>query len=76
MAKDWNKVFEDYKGCKFDAIKEYIDAEAPDYKPTVKEAIENKVSFLKIKRNFYDKFFPQFVPVSSKKTMKNAVKDW
>lgn len=75
-AKDWDKVFEDYKGCKFATIKEYIDAEAPEYKDYVKEQINGKVSYLRIKKEFYEKYFPKYVPEKSKATMKKLAKDW
>lgn len=76
---DWNEVFKDYKKCKFADIKKYLTEagtkEAEAYKAIVKQQVNDKVSFLKIKKAFYEKFFPEFIPVK-REGMKSDVADW
>lgn len=76
---DWKATFENYKKCKFADIKKYLTEEVNEetiaYKAIVKEQVSKRVSFLKIKKAFYEKFFPEFIPVKHK-GMESDVADW
>ena len=48
---------------------------AEAYKAIVKKQVNDKVSFLKIKKAFYEEFFPEFIPVKHK-GMVSDVEEW
>lgn len=76
---DWKEVFQNYKKCKFADIKKFLTEagteKAEAYKAIVKKQVNDKVSFLKIKKAFYEEFFPEFIPVKHK-GMVSDVEEW
>lgn len=66
-------MFENYKKATFDEIYDYVVKEQPDYLKTLTESVKTNKSFLTIKRDFYEKFFPQYKPV--KKKPKQSMKE-
>lgn len=58
--------FSEYKKTCFQDIFDYVKAEKPEYYETLENAVKNGEKFLDIKKAFYKKYFPQFVPVAKK----------
>ena len=72
--KDWEEYFSNYKKCDFDHIRDYVLQVKPDYEKTLKANIVSGMSYLEIKRAFYQKFFKEFIPVG--KPPKPTMMDW
>lgn len=71
---NWNEVFKNYKKTTFEEITNYISEENPEYEKQIKESIDAGKSFLVIKRDFYQKYFKQYLPIAKPK--KATMKDW
>ena len=79
---DWKEVFKNYKKCGFDDIVRYLsevnNKKTAAYKGVIKKQVEEKNSYLEVKKGFYKEFFPEFIPVkqASVSKMKEAVANW
>ena len=71
--------FKNFRKCKFQNIKEYVGNVHPEYKQTIIDQVNSGYKFIRIKRDFYDKFFPEYIPKAKKEptiTMKKAIENW
>lgn len=71
---DWNEVFKDYKHVSFEQISEYVDTVKPEYSDILRKNINDGLSFLAIKKAFYQMYFKEYIPVAKPK--KPTMKDW
>lgn len=74
MANKWNEVFKEYKKVTFAQIRDYVVSEKPEYEETLRGNVNADMSFLTIKKAFYQKYFKQYIPVAKPK--KPSMKDW
>lgn len=72
--KQWDEVFEDYAGCEWDDIRDYVETVKPEYADTLRANIIADMSFPNIKREFYKKYYPQYIPVAKEK--KPTMLEW
>lgn len=63
--------FKEYRKITFADIAEYVKEQAPEYSETLKEQVNHSTSFLTIKREFYDKYFPDLKPKAKPQNMKD-----
>lgn len=73
MSK-WDETFKNYKTTTFEQIKEYVLTEKPEYEEVLRSNIMNGMSYLSVKRSFYQKYFKKYIPVAKPK--KPSMKDW
>ena len=73
MSVNWEEAFKDYKKSTFTDISSYVDEVKPEYQETLVKQIEDGISFLSIKRDFYKAYFKKYLPVAKPK---NAMKEW
>lgn len=60
-------MFENYKKATFDEIYDYVSKEKPEYLDKLKKDVEADRSFLTIKKEFYQEYFPQYIPTKKPK---------
>ena len=70
---NWNEVFENYKTVKFESISQYVDEEKPEYRETLEASIEEGKSYPNIKKEFYEKYFKQYIPIPKPKSI---MREW
>ncbi len=67
MATNWEALFSDYKGCNFDTISQYVYGVKTEYIEYLENQVEKNIPFLRIKKEFYKKYFPKLIPVAKPK---------
>lgn len=73
---NWEERFASFLRCKFADITEYVEQEHPEYFETLEHQVEVNMNYLDIKMAFYQKFFPEYIPVSKNDKPKNIMADW
>ena len=74
QKNQWENYFFNYKKCDFEHISYYVVNVEKDYTNTLKKEVLGNMSYLDIKHNFYDKFFPEYIPKARPK--KPTMMDW
>ena len=72
---NWEKTFENYKKANFDDIYAYCEEKGGEIQDFIDTLVEQKEHFLGIKKAFYNREFPQYIPQPkpSKPTMEEIV---
>lgn len=58
--------FKDYKKIRFEDIYQDVKDNRPEYEDTLKEQVRARKSFLSIKKAYFEKYYPEYIPKRKK----------